>query len=79
MIAITVASGATAQTAQDRAHLVREFPRWHIWNSRAGRWWATRRGNERLSRDHDPAWSMTVDADTPEELRDSLHAQQEMR
>jgi hypothetical protein len=78
MTAITVATGATAQRAQDRASLVHEFPAWHIWNSRAGRWWATRRGNARLSRDHDPAWSMTVDADTPEELRNSLNAQQEM-
>jgi hypothetical protein len=79
MVAITVTTGATGQTAQDRARLVNEFPSWHIWNSRAGRWWATRRGNKWLSRDHDPSWSMTVDADTPEELRISLCAQQEMR
>ncbi len=79
MLVITVASGATAPSAEDRARLVHEFPSWHIWNSRAGRWWATRRGNERLSPEHDPAWSMTVDADTPEELRISIQEQEEMR
>lgn len=78
MVAITVAA-ATARPPEDRARLAREFPNWHIWNSRGGRWWATRRGNEQLSRDHDPAWSMTVDADTPEELGISIQAQQEMR
>lgn len=61
---------------EDPANLSDEFPMWHIWNSRAGRWWATRRGNERLSRDHHPGWSMTVDADTPDELRVSLQTQE---
>jgi hypothetical protein len=78
MVAISLAA-ATARSAEDRARLARKFPNWNIWNSRGGRWWATRRGNARLSRDHDPAWSMTVDADTPEELGISIQSQQEMR
>lgn len=44
------------------------FPRWHIWISSAGRWWATRRGNAQLAKDAHPGWYMTVDADSPEEL-----------
>lgn len=79
MVAISASEGASARSAEDRARLAREFPTWHIWNSRAGRWWATRRGNERLSPDHDPAWSMTVDADNPDDLRVSLHTQQQIR
>jgi hypothetical protein len=77
MVAITVATGATANA--DRSRLASEFSGWHIWNSAAGRWWATRRGNARLSHDHDPDWSMTVDGDTLDELRISLQSQEEMR
>ena len=62
----------------ERAQLADEFPTWHIWNSRTGRWWATRCGDLRLSYEHDPGWSMTVDGDTPEDLRGSLRAQQQM-
>jgi len=71
MIAITV-----TKLNEDRTRLADEFPMWHIWNSRAGRWWATRRGNARLTRELDPGWSMTVDADTPDELRLSIQEQE---
>jgi hypothetical protein len=76
MSAVSIATGATETT--ERAQLAKEFPSWHIWNSRTGRWWATRRGNLRFSREHDPGWSMTVDGDTSEELRGSLQSQEAM-
>jgi hypothetical protein len=69
----------TAQAVDGRAALQAEFPGWHVWNSGAGRWWATRRGNARLSHDHDPGWSMTVDADDAGELGAVLKVQSEFK
>jgi hypothetical protein len=77
MVAVPVSTGSE-QKSDDQARLVGEFPTWHIWNSRGGRWWATRRGNAHLTREHDPHWSMTVDADSPEELRACILLQQKM-
>lgn len=76
MAAITLHSTSAMECSAQQAQLSQEFPDWHIWISRGGRWWATRRGNARLSRHHDSRWSMTVDADTPDELRKTVQLQQ---
>ena len=52
-----------------------KYPDWHIWRSQARRLWATRKG--RISPDsiRDSRWSMTIDADTPEDLDKQLKEQ----
>lgn len=58
------------------AEIAREFPDWTIWRSDAGRWWATR--HHPLSQSQREAGcAMTIDADTPEALREHLIDQQE--
>lgn len=52
-----------------------KYPAWHIWMSQARRWWATRKGNISFRDDQDLSWSMTIDADTPEELDKQLEQQ----
>jgi len=79
MAATTFRNTSTADSRGELALLSREFPAWHIWISRGGRWWATRRGNAELNREHDDRWSMTVDADTSAELRESVRMQEIMR
>lgn len=58
------------------AEMSAEFAGWHIWRSSGRRWWATRRGNIPPGRKRDSRWSMTVDADTPDELRKAIQLQQ---
>ena len=55
-----------------------EFPGWHPWCSSAGRFWATRISRRRQPPDAPAAWAMTIDADTPGELRDALAAQEQL-
>jgi hypothetical protein len=50
-------------------------PRWGVWISSAGRYWATRRGNVQLT-EH-PGWAMTVDADSLAELETRIKEQEE--
>lgn len=47
------------------------------WISSAGRYWATRRGNLRLTENTHPGWAMTVDADSLAELETRISAQEE--
>jgi hypothetical protein len=51
------------------------YPAWHIWISQARRWWATRKGQISPNRNRDCRWSMTIDADTPEDLGKQLGQQ----
>ena len=50
---------------------------WGIWISSAGRYWASRRGNIRLSESVHPGWAMTVDADSLPELETRIKEQEE--
>jgi hypothetical protein len=52
-----------------------KYPAWHIWMSQARRLWATRKGPISLCRGRDSRWSMTVDADTSEDLDMQLEEQ----
>jgi hypothetical protein len=52
-------------------------PSWGIWLSSAGRYWATRRGNLRLTENVHPGWAMTVDADSLVELETRIKEQEE--
>ncbi len=52
-------------------------PHWGIWVSNVGRYWATRRGNIRLTKRVYPGWAMTVDADSLAELETRIMAQEE--
>ncbi|WP_084960277.1 hypothetical protein [Thermoactinospora rubra] len=53
------------------------YPRWSIWQSDLGRWWATRRGGldgEAINR----GCSTTVDADDLEQLTARLAAEEKL-
>jgi hypothetical protein len=52
-------------------------PRWGIWISSAGRYWATRQGSARLTKAVHPGWAMTVDADSLTELETRIQAQKD--
>ena len=52
-------------------------PRWGVWISSAGRYWATRRGNVQLTENAHPGWVMTVDADSLAELETRIKEQEE--
>jgi hypothetical protein len=55
-----------------------DYPAWHVWQSQAGRWWATRLGHAWRPADpdpKDPEFAMTLDADTAAELRGALEFQ----
>ena len=52
-------------------------PRWGVWISSAGRYWATRRGNVQLTENVHHGWAMTVDADSLAELETRLKEQEE--
>ena len=51
-----------------------EHPGWHAWRSAGGRLWATRMVRHRPD-DAPDAYAMTIDAETPDELRAALAAQ----
>lgn len=52
-----------------------DFPGWHAWPSSAGRCWATRTGSRRRPPGAGADWAMTVDGDTPDQLREAIAAQ----
>jgi hypothetical protein len=72
------ATAVEAEVADEPAMIEQEYPAWHVWQSQAGRWWATRLGHARPLADRDPkdpAFAMTLDADTAAELREALASQ----
>ncbi|MEV3980504.1 hypothetical protein [Nonomuraea sp. NPDC049758] len=58
------------------AEIAREYPRWTIWRSDAGRWWATRH-HPLDAAQRAAGCAMTIDADDPDDLRDQLRDQEE--
>jgi hypothetical protein len=54
-----------------------QHPHWGIWISSAGRYWASRRGNIRLTKHAHPGWAMTIDADSLAELGTLIRKQEE--
>ena len=60
----------------------RQFPRWRVFQSNAGRWWATRTANrdkpDDLPLDASVSWAMTVDAGDLAGLQAELQAQEAM-
>jgi hypothetical protein len=72
------ASAVEAEVADEPAMIEQDYPAWHVWQSQAGRWWATRLGHVRPPADRDlkdPEFAMTLDADTAAELREALDLQ----
>lgn len=55
------------------------FPKWKAFRSTAGRFWATRRGTRAYPEKAPSGWSMTVDADSAEDLAAELEKQDAMR
>ncbi len=72
------ATAVEAEVADEPAMIEQDYPAWHVWQSQAGRWWATRLGHARPLADrepndpNDPEFAMTLDADTAAELREAL-------
>jgi hypothetical protein len=69
------ATAVEAEVADEPAMIEQDYPAWHVWQSQAGRWWATRLGHARPLADrdpNDPEFAMTLDADTAAELRAAL-------
>jgi len=55
-----------------------DFPGWVCWKSDAGRYWATNPG--RLTREqYQAGCAVTIDADTPDELWETLALQEKLR
>jgi hypothetical protein len=52
-----------------------KYPGWHIWMSQARRLWATRKGRISFGHSPDSRWSMSIDADTSEDLEKQLQQQ----
>lgn len=52
-----------------------QFPNWRLWRSDVGRCWATRVGRPPESPPY--GFAMTVDGDTPAQLREAIEAQEE--
>ncbi len=69
-VSMVVADDALTEAQARHAH-------WGIWISNAGRYWATRRGDIRLTKRVHPGWAMTVDADSLAELERRIKAQEE--
>jgi hypothetical protein len=63
------------KVSDELSRLRDRFPAWHIWLSQARRWWATRKGHIPPGRNRDSRWSLTIDADTPEDLGKQLEQQ----
>ena len=64
------------KVSDDELNRLRDkYPAWHIWMSQARRLWATRKGRISLCRSRDSRWSMTIDADTSEDLDKQLEEQ----
>jgi hypothetical protein len=70
-----VASTSLKISDDELKRLRNKYPAWHIWMSQAQRLWATRKGNITPSSDPDSRWSMTIDADTSQDLDEKLQEQ----
>ena len=71
-----MAAATDLKVSDDELKRLRDkYPGWHIWMSQARRLWATRKGPISLCHRPDFRWSMTVDADTSEDLDKQLAEQ----
>ena len=61
------------------AAIRRRFPRWRAWRSDAGRLWATRTDRPGRPSGAPAEWAMTVDGDTPGQLREAIAEQEQLR
>jgi hypothetical protein len=59
------------------AQALARHPQWGVWISSAGRYWATRLGDLRLTDSTRPGWAMTVDANSLAELDTRIKTQEE--
>ena len=62
-------------SADELNRLRDKYPAWHIWMSQARRLWATRKGRTLRCCSRDSRWSMTIDADTGQDLARKLEEQ----
>lgn len=60
------------------AELEERFPRWTIWISGVGRWWATDRGDITLAQ-RAAGCESTIEADSADDLWDELVRQERLR
>ena len=61
------------KVSDDELNRLRDkYPAWHIWISQARRLWATLKGRISPDSSRDSRWSMTIDADTFDELDKQL-------
>jgi hypothetical protein len=67
---ITMGRVGVGAADEIRAEIGREYPGWNPWQSSAGRWWAARVGRA------PSGGAMTVDGDTPDQLRAALAEQE---
>lgn len=82
-----VATVVRTHMEDELSSIERDYPAWHIWQSQAGRWWATRLGHTRPPASADvaaaasaasagePEFALTLDTDTAAELRQALARQ----
>jgi hypothetical protein len=76
-----VATVVRTHMNDELSSIERDYPAWHIWQSQAGRWWATRLGHARplasaeVASAGEPEFALTLDADTAPELRQALASQ----
>ena len=71
-----MAAATDLKVSDDELSRLRDkYPGRHIWMSQARRLWATRKGYILLCYRPDSRWSMTVDADTSEDLDKQLAEQ----
>ena len=61
------------------AAIQRRFPRWHAWRSSAGRFWAVRTDRRGRPSGAPAEWAMTVDGDTPGDLREAIAQQEDLK
>ncbi len=79
-----VATVVRTHMEDELSSIERDYPAWHIWQSQAGRWWATRLGHARppasaevaeAASAGEPESAPTLDTDTAAELRQALARQ----
>jgi len=61
------------------AAIRRQFPNWRPWRSDAGRLWATRTDRRGRPSGAPAEWAMTVDGDTPSDLREAIAEQENLK
>ena len=71
-------TAGTGQSTGPLAAIRAQFPNWRWWRSDAGRLWATRTDRRGRPSGAPAEWAMTVDGDTPSDLRDAIVRQEQL-